>query len=197
MKNKILGISGSPRKNGNSDVLLDQILLGAESQQVVVGRIYLRDLTFGACIGCEKCRKNQICTGLEDDMQTLYPKITESRGIVLASPTHHYNITAWMKAFIDRLYCFYEFSDERPRGWSSRLANGERKAVICAVCEQPERENIDLTLQAMRLPLQALGYQIIDELVVLGIFDKGYVSKKDDIMKQAFNLGIKLAQQLT
>ena len=196
MKNKVLGISGSPRKNGNSDVLLQQILLGAESQQIEVASIYLREYSFQGCIGCEKCRKDQICTGIHDDMQKLYPMIIESKGLVLVSPTHHYNITAWMKAFIDRLYCFYIFSDDRPRDWSSRLANRQRKAIICAICEQEHKKDMGFTLEAMRLPLQALGYEIVDELAVPGIFDKGYVSKNDRIMKQAFQLGAKLAHKL-
>jgi len=196
MKNKVLGISGSPRKNGNSDMLLEQILRGVETKNIEVEKIYLREYSFQACIGCEKCREDHICTGLNDDMQMLYPKIIEAKGIVLVSPTHHYNITAWMKAFIDRLYCFYEFTDDRPRGWSSRLANDGRKAVIATICEQPEKENLGVTLEAMRLPLQALGYEVLDELAVLGIFDKGYVGKNDTVMNNAFILGQKLAQNL-
>jgi multimeric flavodoxin WrbA len=129
-------------------------------------------------------------------MQTLYPKIMEAKGLVLVSPTHHYNITAWMKAFIDRLYCFYDFSEDRPRNWSSRLADQHRKAVICAICEQPEKENMGFTLEAMRLPLQALGYEIVDELAVAGIFDRGYIRKNNEIINQAIDLGYKLAFNL-
>ena len=196
MKNKVLGISGSPRKNGNSDVLLEQILRGVETEEVEAEGIYLRDYSFQACIGCEKCRKDHICTSLNDDMQTLYPKIIDAKGLVLVSPTHHYNITAWMKAFIDRLYCFYEFTDERPRRWSSRLANANRKAIIAAICEQPDKKNLGVTLEAMRLPLQALGYDVIDDLAVLGIFDKGHVGKDEIVMTNAFKLGQKLVQNL-
>ncbi len=139
-EHKILAIGGSPRIHGNSDVLLKHILNAVQEENVPAEGIQLRDYYFKPCIGCERCRKDKICTGLNDGMHLLYPKITKSQGLILLSPTHNYNITAWMKAFIDRLYCFYNFDDKRPRGWSSRLAGQKRKAVIVAVCEQNNKK---------------------------------------------------------
>jgi len=111
---RVLGIGGSPRKGGNTDVLLETILKGARETRTVARAVHLRDVQFQPCIGCEKCRKDRICTGLHDGMSLLYPPIQESRGLVLVSPTHNYNVTAWIKAFIDRLYCFYIFENDRP-----------------------------------------------------------------------------------
>lgn len=196
LRQKILGIAGSPRKNGNSDVLLKYILDGARGENITTEKIQLRDYHFQPCIGCERCRKDKICTGLNDGMQLLYPKILESQGLILISPTHNYNITAWMKAFIDRLYCFYAFNDDRPRGWSSRLAGQGRKAVIAAVCEQEDRKDMGFTLEAMRLPLEALGYEIIGELAVFGVFDRGIVKKKKKILIDSSNLGKDLVKSL-
>jgi multimeric flavodoxin WrbA len=73
-KDKILGIGGSPRSGGNSDVLLKHILKGAEKEGVLIELVQLRNYDFKPCIGCEKCRKNRICTGLNDGMTLLYPK---------------------------------------------------------------------------------------------------------------------------
>jgi len=194
---KIIGIVGSPRKNGNSDVLLNHILSGAKDEHVFTERIHLRDYQFQPCIGCEKCRKDKICTGLNDGMSLLYPTIVDSQGMVLISPTHNYNVTAWMKAFIDRLYCFYAFDSNRPRGWSSRLENQGRKAVVAAVCEQESEEDMGFTLEAMRRPLIALGYEIIGELMVFAVFDRGKVKEKRDILTKASKLGVKLAKSLS
>lgn len=196
-RRKIIGIVGSPRKNGNSDVLLKHMLSGAEKEHVFTEKIYLRDYQFQPCIGCEKCRKDKICTGLNDGMSLLYPKILDSQGMVLISPTHNYNVTAWMKAFIDRLYCFYTFDNNRPRGWSSRLENQGRKAVVAAVCEQESKEDMGFTLEAMRRPLIALGYEIIGELMVFAVFDKGKVKEKKDILARASKLGVMLAKSLS
>ena len=193
---KVLGISASPRKNGNSDVLLKHILKGVNQQEINAEKILLRDYHFQPCIGCEKCRKDKICTGLNDGMQLLYHKLLESKGLILASPTHHYNVTALMKAFIDRLYCFYNFDDNRPRGWSSRLAGQGRKAVIAAVCEQENRKDMGFTLEAMRLPLEALGYEVVGELAVFGLFDRGIIKKKEVILVKASILGRDLAKSI-
>ncbi len=189
----ILGIEGSPRKNGNSHVLLREILAGARASGSEVREAHLRDYRYEPCVGCEKCRKDKICTRFNDGMTLLYPGIQESRGLVLVSPVHNYNVTAWMKAFIDRLYCYYEFQDTRPRAWSSRLAGQGRKAVLGAIAEQVDKRDMGFALEAMRLPLQALGFEIVAEIAVLGIFDKGRVAERFDVMEQARNAGAMLA----
>ncbi len=101
-----------------------------------------------------------------------------------------------MKAFIDRLYCLYIFDNNRPRGWSSCLNGQKRKAVIAAVCEQDDKKDMGFTLEAMRLPIEALGYKIVAELAVFGIFDKGKVQDENEIMTKAIKLGKQLAISL-
>jgi multimeric flavodoxin WrbA len=192
---KILGISGSPRKGGNSDILLKHTLRGAENAGAETEAVQLRDYQFQTCIGCEKCRKAKQCIGLQDGMQLIYPKIIDSKGLVLISPTHHYNVTALMKAFIDRLYCFYDFSDDRPGSWSSRLANQNRKAIIASIGEQKSYEDgVGFTLDAMRLPIEALGYEVIGELPVLGVFGKGRIKEQQQLLEKAEQLGSRLAK---
>lgn len=192
-ENIVLGVGGSPRKNGNSDVLLRQALKGASHEDVECSLIQLREMQFQGCIGCEKCRKDKICTGLNDGMSLLYGKIITSKGLVLVSPTHNYNITSWMKAFIDRLYCFYHFQDTRPRAWSSRLAGQDRKAVLIAICEQEHAKDMGFTLDAMRIPLEALGYEVIGEQAIFRIFDRGKVKEDSKSLEKAFTLGKDLA----
>ena len=194
--NKILGISGSPRKNGNSDTLLKNIIKGAASLEFRATSLNLSDIRFQGCIGCEKCRKDKVCTGQIDGMSLLYEEIITSRGLILVSPTHNYNITSWMKAFIDRLYCFYIFENNRPRSWSSQLANQHRKAVIAAICEQEDKGDMGFTIEAMKNPIKALGYDIVGELSVFGIFDKGKVKGDAESIQQAYELGLNLAKAM-
>jgi hypothetical protein len=101
-----------------------------------------------------------------------------------------------MKAFIDRLYCFYNFDDNRPRGWSSRLAGQKRKAVLAAICEQENKDDMGFTLDAMRLPIEALGYEIIGELSVFSIFDRAKVKENTEILIKATKLGSDLTKSL-
>lgn len=193
---RVLGVGGSPRKGGNSDVLLKQILKGVQEHDIDHRIVQLREYQYQGCIGCEKCRKSGICNGLKDGMSLIYPYIIESRGLILISPTHNYNVTAWIKSFIDRLYCLYIFDDNRPRGWSSRLAGQGRQAIIGAVCEQTNKADMGFTLEAMRYPLEALGYEIVGELPVYGIFDRAKVKDKDEIMQKAIKMGRAFANSL-
>ena len=193
---RVVGIGGSPRKGGNSDVLLTHVIKGIAQRDLDTTAIHLRDYRYRSCIGCERCRKDKICTGQRDEMSLLYPALYMAKGLVLVSPTHHYNVTAWMKAFIDRLYCFYDFENSVPRGWSSRLAGQGRKAVLVAVCEQENKKDMGFTLEAMRLPLTALGYEIVGELPVYRVFAKGKVKEDPAILSQAVRLGSDLAASL-
>jgi multimeric flavodoxin WrbA len=193
---QVLGIGGSPRKGGNSDILLQYIIKGVTENETNATSLHLRDFDYQGCLGCEMCRKDKICTRLKDGMSLIYPQIIESRGLVLVCPTHNYNITAWMKAFIDRLYCFYDFDNSRPRRWSSRLAGQGRKAVLAAICEQENTEDMGFTLDAMRLPLKALGFVIIGELPVFRIFDKAKVKQEKLILDKAIKLGSDLAKSI-
>ncbi|MBW1672707.1 MAG: flavodoxin family protein, partial [Deltaproteobacteria bacterium] len=71
------------------------------------------------------------------------------------------------------------------------------KAVVAAVCEQESEEDMGFTLEAMRRPLIALGYEIIGELLVFAVFDKGKVKEKKDILVRASKLGVNLAKSLS
>ncbi len=186
---RILAVSGSPRKRGNSDRLSGRILTAALAAGVPGAAVRLADILFQPCIGCERCRKDGACTGLQDGMQILYPQVEASRGLLLVSPVHHYNVTAWMKAFVDRLYCYYDFDAARPGAWSNRLAGQGRKAAIVSVGEQHGSEGIGVTLEAMRLPLQALGYEVVAEFSVTGVFHHGQVVDRTDVMDEAEDLG--------
>jgi multimeric flavodoxin WrbA len=194
-KKKILCVGGSPRKDGNSDCVLD--MLGSSIPEKHLSKIIkLRNYHFEPCIGCEKCRKDKRCSGLDDEMQTIYPKIIESQGMILVSPTHHYNITAWMKAFIDRMYCFYDFGNDVPRSWSSRLSGQNRKAAIIAICEQEDKKDMGFTLEAMRWPLEAFGYEIVDELAVFRIFEKGGVRENIRAVERVSEISDKIVAAL-
>lgn len=188
---KILCVGGSPRRGGNTDTILKRFN-EAISERTMSEIVNLRDYYYHPCIGCEQCRKEKHCTGQIDAMQLIYPKIVSSQALLLVSPTHNYNVTSWIKSFIDRLYCYYEFGNDVPRSWSSRLSGQNRKAVIAAVCEQKDKKDMGFTLEAMRLPLEALGYEIIDELAVFKIFKRAGIKEEPDILEHLTEKAIKL-----
>ncbi|AKB18430.1 flavodoxin family protein [Methanosarcina sp. WWM596] len=193
---KILGVSGSPRKGGNTDVLLDSFLKGAESAGAETKKVLLREYSIESCIGCEACRKAGTCIRFHDGMELLYPEIEAAKGLILGSPTYNYNVTAPMKAFIDRLYPYYNFTDERPGPYSSKLGDQGRKALVFTVCEQEKLEEMGFTLEALGMPLEALGYDVLEKFLATGCFAKGAVSKNEALLEKAFESGNKLAEAL-
>jgi multimeric flavodoxin WrbA len=196
MKGKILGVCGSPRSGGNSDLLLERVLSGAEEEGAEVKTVFLREYTFSSCIGCEACRKHGTCTGLKDELQLIYPEVRQCEGLVLATPVHFYNVSALMKAFLDRLYCFFDFTHDRPRKYTSRLADGGRTAVTAAVCEQLSEGDMGFTREAMRLPLLALGYDVLNEVDAYGFFARGTVADSQEVLARCEEAGRGLARAL-
>ncbi|MDC7220224.1 MAG: flavodoxin family protein [Spirochaetales bacterium] len=196
LERKILIVNGSPRKKGNSDFLQERLEQAFEGRGVSFEAVYLRDLSYSSCIGCERCRKDEACTGLKDDLTDLYSQILSCQGLVLISPAHNYNVTAWMKAFIDRMYCFYHFENDRPRSWTSRLAGEERKALVVGICEQIHKEDMGFTIGAMERPLEALGYDIVETIPVYGVFDRGAVKDDKGVLDEIGRAGDKLARTL-
>ena len=194
---KVLGISGSPRARGNTARLLTEILRGVSDAGGETSAVSLSGYTIEGCIGCERCRRDRTCTRFNDGMTLLYPRIVDADALVLGSPVYHYNVTSQMKAFIDRLYAFYDFTDERPRGYSSRLADRERKAVVFAVGEQADPADLGVALEALSLPLRPLGYEVVAELPVLSCFEPGIIGKKEEVLAQAYRCGRELASALS
>ena len=195
-KDLILGLSASPRNNGNTEIILEQILAGAEQAGAATKALNLAKLYVHPCLGCERCRQKKACTRLLDDMQQIYPLLEEARGLVLGSPVHNYNLTSWAKAFIDRLYCYYDFTDTRPREYKSRLAGQGREALVYAVGEQPDPREAGVTIKALAMPLIPLGYNVTELPPFMGFFDKGSVKAENNLMKVAFEQGEKLARRL-
>jgi len=97
----VVGIYSSPRKGGNSDVLLDAALAGAAEAGAKVKRLYLRDLSFVPCQHCRSCSRTGICR-IEDDMSGVYEALDGSDVILLGAPIYFCSLCAQAKAMIDR-----------------------------------------------------------------------------------------------
>ncbi len=189
---KVLGIVGSKRKNGNTAYLVNETLKVIESKDVETELIFLGDYNISGCTGCEGCKDTYKCV-IKDDMQKIYPLIINSDAIVLGSPTYFYNITADMKAFIERLYCFQVFAEDDRSVWSSiNEALGGKYAVVIAICEQNDEEDMGFTAEAMKKPLEGLGYRVISTVKVLKLFKKGDVLQNQIAVDQVKIAGEKL-----
>ncbi len=195
MKKTVLAISGSYRPQGNTDILIDAII-GEMDSRLQVERIMLRDLSFHSCVGCEACQCTTRCARFEDDMTPLYERIDNARGIILGSPTYNYNITACMKAFIDRLYPYYEFGDTVPRPFKGLWKGTGKVGIVCTVCEQSTPHDMGFVIEAMRWPLEALGCDISTTVSAMLAFRKGDVLKDTRALGAAKEAGRELSSRL-
>jgi multimeric flavodoxin WrbA len=193
---KILGIAGSPRAGGNTEVLLAELLAGAAEAGAETEAVHLRTCAINPCTGCERCRKDLTCTRFYDSMHLLYPKIEAADGIILGSPTYNYNITPEMKAFIDRLYPYYRFSDQRPGPWSTYFAGQGKQALVFSVAEQDDPDERGFAVEAMQRPIEALGFAVTDNLQAEGYFAKGAVANDPALRKRARESGMRFARGL-
>jgi multimeric flavodoxin WrbA len=98
---KLLGLSFSPRKNGNTELLLDKVFSGARLLKAETELYRVADNDIKPCDGCGSCFKTGACH-IQDDMQPLYDKMLEADGIVFGTPVYFYNMTSQGKAVIDR-----------------------------------------------------------------------------------------------
>jgi multimeric flavodoxin WrbA len=101
MEIKVLGISGSPHRHGNTETLLDSFLDGTKTAGASVEKVVLIDLDYSPCRGCNACHKTGECI-VKDDAITLFDKILKADAIAVASPIYSMGITAELKGLIDR-----------------------------------------------------------------------------------------------
>jgi len=192
----ILGIVGSNRKGGNTDILIQHALAAAEDQGMATKRIYLSDYKIGDCTGCERCRTSFVCA-MKDGMQDIYPLIESADAVVIGSPTYFYTVTGIVKNFIDRLYC-YELFDESDRSvWLGRHeVAGIKYAATIAVCEQETEEDMGYTSEVLGKSLTAVGYRVVAELKAFHAFAKGDVLHNHRALDEATTVGKRLAKIL-
>ena len=98
---KILALYGSPRRGGNTEILLDEFLKAAETEGAVIDRLYIGDYDITPCRECLACFLDGRCI-IADDMEQIYPRLLAADIIVLASPVFFYGVSGWIKALIDR-----------------------------------------------------------------------------------------------
>lgn len=104
MNKNILLLAGSSRKDGNSDILCDQFIMGAEEAGHYTEKVYIKDYKINYCIACYACKRNSGICIHKDDMVEITQKMIAADVIVLATPVYFYSMDAQLKALIDRCY---------------------------------------------------------------------------------------------
>lgn len=176
---KILGLSGSPRKTGNTAILLAETLKGAEAEGAEIDLVDVSGKDLRGCDGCNACFTKGECH-LKDDMHLIHGKMVSADGIVFGTPIYVYGMTAQMKAVIDRTYGLH--------GPEKSLANKVGGAIVVAgslgIIDSLKDFYFFFAVQRM-LPANFVGAYATD---------KGTANALENGMKAAYNLGREMVQ---
>jgi len=188
---KVLGIAGSPRRGGNTDLLLGEVMRGAASRGAKVKTIILNELTIAPCQHCDTCLKKGKCK-VQDDMQMVYRELEQADRIVLASPIHFMGVTAQMKAMIDRCQALWarKYVLKVPPLGDRR----ERKGLFISVGGRKVANVFDGALVTIKSLFTVLDVTYAGELLFRNVDEKGDITKHPDALQQAFLAGQRLVE---
>ena len=186
-KTKVLGIVGSPRKKGNTDILVDRILDGAKNAGAEVEKVHLKNLNIKECDGCYACWKGKECPK-KDDMNDLYPMIASADVIVFGTPVYWFGPTALLKALIDRLI-YFNCPENR-----AKIAG--KAAIIASPFEDTDMDTTAPMLAFFEKCFDYLEMKPAGRILVPGVAAKGDILAKSDALEQAYRLGGSLVKKL-
>jgi multimeric flavodoxin WrbA len=186
MRKKVMIAVGSPRTRGNSSTLAAQVAAGVKAGGAQDETFYLHGMNIKPCTACDGCRKKtHVDCVIKDDMQILYPKLRSADAVVIASPIYWFTFSAQTKVFIDRWYGL--------GGDEGYALAGKKFALLLSYADADPF--LSGAVNALRTFQDALRF-IEAELVgmVYGSASKaGEIKKNKALMKEAFELGLRLA----
>jgi multimeric flavodoxin WrbA len=187
---RVIGIYGSPRRGGNTELLLRELLRGSRDAGAEVEEIFLRELKITPCLEIYACRKDGKCP-IHDDMESLYPKLAEADVVALASPVFFYSVSAHVKAVIDRCQAMWakKYLLKQP------IAPGKpgRKGVFLSVGGSQGSKIFDGPLLTMKYFFDALDVIFYRSLLFKSIDAKGEILEHPTALAEAYALGKELA----
>lgn len=176
---RILALIGSPRRGGNTDILVDWILQGAKGEGHIADKLYLYDYEILPCIDCRGCKREDLACPLEDGMEEIYPRLEAADIIVFGTPIYWYGPTAKMKLLIDRL---------RPFIANKKLSG--KKGMIVVPSEEGQGCCGPLS-EMFRMSFEYLGMSFIGSMLVQA-YEKGEIKEQPKELRRAYELGAAL-----
>lgn len=172
---KILVITGSPRKNGNSNILTDYFIKGAEEQGHNVVRFDSTLRNVHPCIACSACGMNGECV-FNDDFEIIRNNIVDADMVVFATPMYYFGISAQLKTVIDR---FYAIND---------LIHTPKKAVLIMTYADAAPQTAQPIINHYEELIKYLGWTDAGQIIASGVWQAGTVDNTSDT-KRAYELG--------
>jgi len=185
---KVLGIMGSPRRQSNTEILLDRALAGAKKMGAEVEKVAVSELKVHPCLEIYACRKDGKCA-IKDDMQQLYEKLLEADHIVFASPIFFYGLTSQAKAIVDRCQALWVRKYVLGIGKEDRRI---RRGVFISVGATRGERLFDGVVLTVKYFFDAIGVKYAGDLLIRGIDGKAQIKEHSAALQDAFRLGEQL-----
>ena len=176
-RKRVLGIVGSPRRGGNTEILVDEALAGAEEAGALAEKVILSELEIGPCRGCDACSNTGTCVQ-QDDLPALLEQMERSQVWVLGTPVYYWGPTAQFKAFVDRWYGADKAATFR----------GKRVALVIPLGSGDAHD----ARHAVGMLEDALAWQeseLFATVVATGVFERGEVRQRPDLLAAARRAG--------
>ena len=192
---KVLGISGSPRRHGNTETLLDSFLEGAKAAGATVEKVVLREIDYSPCRGCNACHKTGECV-VKDDAPGLYDRILATDILAVASPIYSMGITAQLKGFIDRAQYLWArkfilktlaFSDDYIR---------RHKGVFISTAGQNLDHVFDSAYPAITALFHGTGFDYGENIVANNMDTWNGIKNHPTALKEAYEKGQQVVRDL-
>lgn len=175
MSKKIVVITGSPRKNGNSFAMTQAFIEAAEKKGHEVTRFDATMKNVGGCRACETCFKTGKACSFDDDFNTIAPAILAADAVVFTMPVYWYSIPAQIKSVIDKLYSFCVAGKDI----------AEKECAVIACCEEDDMSVLD----GVRVPIERsaalIKWKMVGEVLVPGVLNVGDIDKTDGCKRAA------------
>ena len=184
---KVLGIMGSPRPGGNTDLLLDEALRGAESQGAQAEKLVVDELKISPCKEHYGCLRDGNCV-IRDDMEGVYPRLLGADVVIVASPIFFYSLPGQLKSFIDRCQVTWV----RKYVLKQALGSPGRRGAFIGVGATRGTRLFDGSVLVVKYFFSAIGVSYSDELLVRGVDQKAEIKGHPTALKDAFELGKRL-----
>lgn len=182
---KILGVLGSPRIKGNSDILLDEALRGAKDCGAKTEKVVLVRKRIAGCLDCRKCNKTGVCA-IQDDMQGILGKIVAADAILHSCPVYFWAMTAQMKAYLDRWCALFDEAWQWQEAFAPRM-KGKRIGLI-TVCGDKNVATGDPIVHSFRTLAAFSGLNLLPP-VQCSAMAKGDIRQDEKSLRRAYALG--------